>query len=159
MLYQDWLNMQGRAFSTCPQNAAASKAWWFKGSSTWSKASYNIYTQSSNINIIMHSKNLHKLNVLGNVFVKFISPTERLPHHISRKDMPVSRSTSSQKEQGFLPFLWLLNNIKSACRPLVCRSSDIGPIVSAILCSSPPRQCVKLSLHTTQSSPFCPASQ
>ena len=51
----------------------------------------------------MHSKYLHKLNVLGNVFVKFISPTERLPHQISHKDMPVSRSTSSQKKRGFLP--------------------------------------------------------
>ena len=84
---------------------------------TWSTTLYNIYTPSQN-NIIMHSKYSHKLHVLGNVFVKLISLTERLPHHILHQDMPVSRSTASQKEQGFLLLPWLLNNIKSACRPL-----------------------------------------
>ena len=63
---------------------------------TWSTTLYNIYTPSQN-NIIIHSKYSHKLHVLGNMFVKLISLTERLPHHILHQDMPVSRSASSQK--------------------------------------------------------------
>ena len=86
MPYQDRLNMQWRAFSTCPQYAAASKVWWLKGSSIPPNMEHNFmqYMCSHKITII-HSKYSHKLHVLGNVFVKLISLTERLPHHICIK--------------------------------------------------------------------------